>query len=225
MALFKEKKIGATDTLGERLRRVREEAGLTLENLAGRTGISIKHLTAIEEGRYGDLPGEVYARNFVRQYAKILQVSEETAIGMFEHEHTVAINLAPAPIPDPAKPVRIRAYITPQGIRWAAVLLLGIAILVYLGLELRNFTSPPSLIIDSPPAQYTTESHSVEIRGMTDPEVTVMVNGRAILVDYQGRFQELIDLQDGLNTIVITAQNKRGRTTTEVRQILVEPSS
>lgn len=222
MAPFKKKKIGATDTLGDRLRRVREEAGLSLPDLASKTGISVKHLTAIEEGRYGDLPGEVYARNFVRQYARVLQVNEETAIGMFEREHTVAINLAPMPISEPSKSVRTRAYITPQGIRWTAVLLLGAAILVYLGLELRNFTSSPSLIVDSPSAQYRTESRSVEVRGMTDPEVSVMVNGRAILVDHQGRFQELLELQDGLNTIIITAQKKRGRTTTEVRQVLVE---
>ena len=224
MTFFRKKSIGTTDTLGERLRRVRQEAGLSIDDVAARSGISARYIQALEEGRYRDLPGEVYARNFIRKYAQVIEVNEGTALDLFEREHAVAAKLAPAPSASPAKPVRIPALLSPQGVRWGAILLLGIAVLIYLGLEIRNFTAPPSLVVVSPPDQLTTASRSVELRGNTNPEVTVTVNGKMVLVDRQGQFRELLDLQDGLNTIIVRAQKKRGKVTTMVRQILVTNS-
>lgn len=217
MSAFRQKSIGATDTLGERLKRVREELGFSVEEAAQRTGISTKYVQAIEEGSYSELPGTVYTKNFIRKYAHVLEVSEETAVGLFEREHSVAVRLSPAP----AKPARVRAWLTPEGIKWAFILVLGIAVLVYLGLEIRNFTAPPSLVVVSPPDQTTTTSRSVELAGTTTPEATVTVNGKAVLVDRQGAFSEQLDLQDGLNTVIVKAQKKHGKASTVVRQILV----
>jgi len=225
MSAFRQKSLGTTDTLGEGLRRMREELRLTVDEAAVRSGISAKYVRTIEEGRYADLPGAIYAKNFIRKYARALEVSEETAIGLFEREHSVAAKLSPAPSAMPAKPVRVRAFLTPEGIKWALVLVLGLAVLVYLGLEIRNFTAPPSLVVVSPPDQTTTMSRSVELRGTTTPEVAVTVNGKAVLVDRQGQFRERLDLQDGLNTVIVKAQKKHGKATTVVRQILVTSST
>ncbi len=225
MSAFRKKSIGATDTLGERLKRVREELGFSVDEAASRSGISAKYIQTIEEGRYRDLPGTVYAKNFVKKYARLLEVSEETAIGLFERELQVADKLSPAPSGAPATPVRVRARLTPEGIKWAVVLVLGIAILIYLGLEIRNFTAPPSLVVVSPPDQMTTTNRSVELQGTTAPEITVTVNGKVVLVDRQGQFREQLDLQDGLNTIIVSAQKKRGTATTVVRRILVTSST
>ncbi len=221
MAAFRQKSIGTADTLGERFKRIRDELGLSVEEAAVRSGISAKYVRTIEEGRYTDLPGAVYAKNFVRKYAQALEVSEETAVGLFEREHSVAAKLSPAPSAAPARPVRVRALLTPEGIKWVIVLVLGLAVLVYLGLEIRNFTAPPSLVVVSPPEQTTTASRSVELAGTTTPEATVTVNGKVVLVDRQGQFREQLDLQDGLNTLIVKAQKKRGKASTVVRQILV----
>jgi len=221
MSAFRQKSIGATDTLGERLKRVREELGLSVEEAAVRSGISAKYVQAIEEGSYNELPGTVYTKNFIRKYAHVLEVSEETAVGLFEREHSVAAKLSPTPSTVPGKPVRMRAWLTPEGIKWAFILVLGIAVLVYLGLEIRNFTAPPSLVVVSPPDQTTTTSRSVELAGTTTPEATVTVNGKAVLVDRQGAFSEQLDLQDGLNTVIVKAQKKHGKPSTVIRQILV----
>lgn len=225
MTAFIHKNVAASVTLGERLRSVREEARWTLDEASSRSGIRAAYLAAIEEGRYGDLPGAVYARNFVRRYAKILEVSEAAVLEMFDREHAVSKRIDPSPHDRIARSVHVREIITPQRIRWGIIVLLGIAILVYLGLELRNFTAPPMLVIDYPPEQLTTESRSVELRGSTNPEVTVTVNGKSILVDRNGVFRESLDLQDGLNTVIIRAQKKRGNAATVVRSILVNQST
>lgn len=62
---------------GERIRIQRESRGLDIENLASRFKLSVRMLQAIEEGRLGNLPHAVYARSFVRSYAKAVGLSVE----------------------------------------------------------------------------------------------------------------------------------------------------
>ncbi len=56
--------------LGEMLRRARDARGLELGDLAELTHVRREYLRALEEGRYEDLPEDVYTRNFVRLYAQ-----------------------------------------------------------------------------------------------------------------------------------------------------------
>lgn len=221
MSAFKQRQVSASVTLGERLRSVREEMGWSIDEASSRTGIRPAYLAAIEEGHYRELPGPVYARNFVRRYASVLEVSESAALEAFDQEQAVANRLSPPQSIVPPKHKAVRALVTPQGIRWFIIMLLGLGVLVYLGIELRNFTAPPMLDVAYPPEELTTTAQSIELRGTTNPEVTVTVNGKEILVDRSGEFRETLDLRDGLNTVVIRAQKKRGNATTTVRRILV----
>ena len=52
---------------------IRQSRGLTLEQIADSTKISIRYLRAIEEGRLAVLPGGVYSANYLRQYAEAVQ--------------------------------------------------------------------------------------------------------------------------------------------------------
>ncbi|WDM01345.1 DUF4115 domain-containing protein [Alicyclobacillus cycloheptanicus] len=56
--------------LGQVLRKRREELGLDLETLQARTKIRTRYLEALENGDWSVLPGQVYARGFVRNYAE-----------------------------------------------------------------------------------------------------------------------------------------------------------
>jgi flagellar biosynthesis protein FlhG len=54
--------------------RLRESKGISLEQIAQRTKISMTHLRAIEANQYDKLPARVYVRGFVSQYAKYLNI-------------------------------------------------------------------------------------------------------------------------------------------------------
>lgn len=56
--------------IGRRLERAREAKGLSLEDVASRTRIPIRHLESIEEGNWEALPAVTYAVGFARSYAK-----------------------------------------------------------------------------------------------------------------------------------------------------------
>lgn len=63
--------------VGERLRDARVVAGLSLEAIASRTRIPMRHLQAIEAAKFEDLPGRTYAIGFGRAYARAVDLPEE----------------------------------------------------------------------------------------------------------------------------------------------------
>lgn len=67
--------------IGETLRRERERRNLNLESISRELKISARFLEAIEQERFEKLPGGVFARSFVRQYARLLGLDEEELAG------------------------------------------------------------------------------------------------------------------------------------------------
>ena len=58
--------------VGAFLREARENTGRSVADVASTLRIRAKFLHAIEDGRYGDLPGPTYAVGFIRSYADYL---------------------------------------------------------------------------------------------------------------------------------------------------------
>jgi cytoskeletal protein RodZ len=74
------------DGIGAELRAERIRCDLTLADVAHRLRIRESHLEAIEAGRFGDLPGRIYAIGFVRSYAEFLGADGDVCITMFKAE-------------------------------------------------------------------------------------------------------------------------------------------
>jgi cytoskeletal protein RodZ len=69
---------------GDNLRREREMRGITLKEIAETTKIGARMLDAIETERFERLPGGVFNRAFVRQYARYLGLGEEHVVADFD---------------------------------------------------------------------------------------------------------------------------------------------
>ncbi|HET9364453.1 MAG TPA: RodZ domain-containing protein [Candidatus Angelobacter sp.] len=70
----------AMGAFGDRLRREREMRGITLDEITESTKISRRHLEALENERFDQLPGGVFAKGFVRAYAHFLGIDEDQAV-------------------------------------------------------------------------------------------------------------------------------------------------
>lgn len=68
------------------LRAEREKQGLTLKDIEDATSIRAVYIDAIENGRYGDLPGAVYAKGFIRNYAEFLKLDPERFLRQYREE-------------------------------------------------------------------------------------------------------------------------------------------
>jgi cytoskeletal protein RodZ len=86
--------VGRPQGLGDLLRPARESRGLSLADVAELTHVRQEYLRALEEGRYGDLPEDVYARNFVRLFAQAVGVEAERALSAYQSERRQAGGLS-----------------------------------------------------------------------------------------------------------------------------------
>ena len=68
---------------GDRLSEAREGRGLTLKQVEDVIHIRQVFLKALEEERFDDLPGDVYARGFIHNYAVFLDLPSEELLALY----------------------------------------------------------------------------------------------------------------------------------------------
>lgn len=67
-------------SFGAWLRREREMREITLREISDATKISLRYLEALEEERFELLPAQVFARGFLRQYARYVGLDPDEAV-------------------------------------------------------------------------------------------------------------------------------------------------
>ena len=71
------------ESIGQYLRKIREEHGLSVGEVARLTRISPGYIEALEENQLEKFPGEVFARGFVRVYGRCLGLDDEDTMARF----------------------------------------------------------------------------------------------------------------------------------------------
>lgn len=69
-----------SETLGEKIRKARENRGISISQVSEQTRIASHHLNAIEENDFSGLPGGIFNKGFVRSFAKCVGVDEQEAL-------------------------------------------------------------------------------------------------------------------------------------------------
>ena len=68
---------------GQELREQREHQGIALDDVAVATRVSLRHLHALEDDRFRDLPGGVFNRGIVRSYSLHCGLNPEKTLQNF----------------------------------------------------------------------------------------------------------------------------------------------
>src|SRR5216683_233714 len=88
-------------SIGETLRRQRLQNKLSLDQISLETKISVRLLEAIESEQFEKLPGGVFRRSFVLQYARALGLDSEEIAGelkqLSQFDDDPAILVVPEP--------------------------------------------------------------------------------------------------------------------------------
>lgn len=69
--------------LGEYLKSHREKLNLTLNDISALTKISPKHLLSIENNEFNKIPGELFVRSFIKEYAKSVSIDPAEALRLY----------------------------------------------------------------------------------------------------------------------------------------------
>jgi cytoskeletal protein RodZ len=89
---------------GEKLRQQRELRGISLRDISEATKISVRFLQALETDRIDILPGGIFRRSFVREYARFVGLDPERMVSEFLHAHGDAAERTAATPPTSATP-------------------------------------------------------------------------------------------------------------------------
>ena len=93
---------------GLELRRAREHAGLTLDQIAEATKISASLFAGLERNDFSRWPSGIFRRAFIRSYADTVGLDPEEVVSRF-------VRLFPEPGDEPARPEDAGAASVPQG--------------------------------------------------------------------------------------------------------------
>jgi len=199
--------------LGEVLRAARESRGVDLGRVERDTKIRTRYLSALEHGEYRDLPGPVYTKGFLRNYAHSLGLDPEYLTDLYRLETTGAAEPSVASPPRPMRARRARALVVTPGAIAAAILTVAVvAFIGYLGYEFVTFARTPDLRVIQPAgdvAGYRLNEYTIS--GLTEPNSRITVDGLrenpVITADAQGHFSVTVKLVPGSNVITLIASD------------------
>ncbi len=77
------------------LATIRRNRGISLQQIAESTKISVRSLEAIERGEFRKLPGGIYNTSYIRQYARAIDYDESAILAVY-YRDTASVS-APAP--------------------------------------------------------------------------------------------------------------------------------
>lgn len=103
--------------LGSSLREARVRRGIELPQVAAATRIRARYLQALEDERFERLPGDVYAKGFLRAYADYLGLDSQLFVDEYNARFTIDESL-PAPSQLELRDLPVRRY----GIAFAVLL-------------------------------------------------------------------------------------------------------
>ncbi len=202
--------------LPARLLAARERKGVDLYRSERDTKIRARYLGALERGDYRELPGAVYTKGFLRNYALYLGLDPEDVIRQWKRERgDAAVPAEPVlSVPKPLAAPRPGLAFSPAVVV-AALMTVGVVLFgVYLSVQLLRYAKAPTLEVTSPATavlEVSEDTTSYVLRGMSiaGGTITVEVAGRdqpyRVSADDTGRWSVEVELRRGRNSFDITA--------------------
>jgi cytoskeletal protein RodZ len=204
-------------SLPDRLTAARERKGVDLVRAERDTKIRVRYLSALESGDYRDLPGAVYTKGFLRNYAIYLGLDPEDVLRQWRRERGEATApepqiVPPRPIEEPARPLNFSPSIVV-----AALLTVGVVLFfVYLGAQLLRYSRPPELSVTNPAqavsdVDETTTLFRLAGTSTAGATITILTPGQEqpyrTTAGSTGDWSIQVDLRRGQNRFEISAVN------------------
>lgn len=216
---FLQKHVGGSG-FGADLRELREQRGVSLEELSRLTRIHSSILIALEEESLGELRDPRYEERHVRTI--VLALEGHPAYFVKKYQELLDRRGIPATegLPSAVKKLRRRDFfVTSRAVAIVGFLFfvgLAAGYLIWQGHQLQN---APMLVVDAPAEGLQLTTPHVSISGETDAAASVLVNGRPAVVNRNGHFSLLFDVPRGLTTITIEARRRFGSSVIETRRV------
>ena len=169
------------ESLGEKLKTVREAKKISLEQAAKDTKISMRYLKGLEDEDFSSFPGEAYVNGFLRNYGTYLDLNIQELLSLYR-----SLKLQEQPVPveqllkKPSSPTKI-AFALILGIIAAGIIGGGI----YLILAQINSTET---VINVPrqPSKYEMKGDTFDRHFFIDDSIEIFSETKSILLTLIG---------------------------------------
>ena len=218
--------------LPDRLAAARERKGVDLARAERETKIRVRYLSALERGDYRDLPGAVYTKGFLRNYAIYLGLDPEDVLRQWRRERGDQIGpepviVPPRPIDEPSRPLNFSPSVVVAALLTAGVVLF----FIYLSSQLLRYSRPPELAITSPVTavwEVDESTTSFRLAGTSTPGSTVTIKAAGqtqpirVTTQASGEWSFQVDLRRGQNRFEIDAINpETGKASESPRTVVI----
>jgi cytoskeleton protein RodZ len=204
-------------SLPDRLTAARERKGVDLVRAERDTKIRVRYLSALESGDYRDLPGAVYTKGFLRNYAIYLGLDPEDVLRQWRRERGEATAPEPAivpprPLDEPARPLNFSPSVVVAALLTAGVVLF----FIYLSAQLLRYSRPPELAVTNPAqavidVEESTTSYRLAGTSTAGATISILTPGQEqpyrTTAQSDGTWAIEVDLRRGQNRFDISALN------------------
>ena len=213
---FTFRKIRTVQTLGEKLKRARKRKSVDLIEAELETKVRAKYLEALENEDFDLLPNDIYVKGFLTTYAQYLNLDSDKILNLYQQQKSKG-EVEESETFTIGKVDRRKALVvTPKLVIICLGVIFCLSACVYIAFQVISFASVPKLVISSPSEDMVVEEEMVKVSGVTDVGVDILVNSETVSVNLSGNFEQEVKLQNGLNTIAISAKNKAKKEASQV---------
>jgi hypothetical protein len=221
MTMFCYKRIAKTKRVGEELKETRMRLGLDLEGVSRISFIAKNHLLMIEDCEYFRLPqAAAYRLAYIKGYAKAVGLDPKALAKDFKCEG----GLRDIKTIHPHQSIRnSRFNFFSLTLRYVVAGVFIFIFVGYLAWQIKGVIEPPKLVLYSPEEGLVANTLTALIQGETEKETALTINGQEVRVNDSGRFETHLDLQNGVNTIIVSVKKKHGKTSSVTRHVVARP--
>ena len=220
----------ASPSLPERLYAARERKGVDLYRAERDTKIRSRYLAALERGDYKELPGAVYTKGFLRNYALYLGLDPDEILVQWRRERGDGAPAQPViSVPRPIAPPRRGLTFSPGVVVAALLTVVVLLVGAYLAVQILRYNKPPTITVTTPAVATITVDEgtaSYVLKGTTIPGGTVTVEAaggsRQASADSTGAWSVEVDLRRGKNQFKIDATDpETGKHPDQTAQVVI----
>lgn len=193
-------------SVGEILKKTREKKALTLVDIEKELRIREKFLKAIEEDNWNFFSSKIYIEGIIKNYANFLGLDSKKMTAFFRREYEVNEEIK-------FKKRIASKYLTSETKRFAIIglILVCLFFLIYFAFQLKNYLSPPKLIIIEPKTTIFKRVDKIKIIGKTDAESAITILGDRVYQDKDGLFHYDLPLKLGKNIFTVELTGANGK--------------
>ncbi len=226
---FRFRRVSADVALGDRLKRARVRKKLSVAQVEAETRIRGKFLLALESDSWDQIPSEVYGRGYLERYVTFLGMNTSEVMAEYERaRHRYARTCKEQEVAfAPTGNVRLpKLVVTARSIGVGSMLLITGLGISFVGRQLAAYAAAPPLqltgSLQGTYSEVNAPAGDFVVSGTVPTGATVRVNGEPAQV-VETQFSRSIVVQPGVNAVVVEATSPGGKTTTEIRSVVVVP--